>query len=78
MRPDSHVGRAQFYAPYKMLGNLRIETLLFNMLVIWLMNLFLYVTLYFNLLKRLMNLMERINFPGFGSDTVVPPWEMLK
>ena len=78
MRPDSHVGRAQFYAPYKMLGNLRIETLLFNMLVIWLMNMFLYTTLYFNLLKRLMNLMERINFPGFGSDTVVPPWEMLK
>jgi len=78
MRPGSHVGRAQFYAPYKLIGNLRIETLVFNMLVIWLMNLFLFVTLYFNLLKRLMNLMERINVPGFGSDRLVPPWEVMK
>ena len=78
MKPGSHVGRAQFYAPYKLLGNLRIETPLFNMLVIWLMNLFLFVTLYFNLLKRLMNFMERINIPVFGSDRVVPPWELIK
>ena len=78
MKPGSHVGRAQFYAPYKLVGNLRIETPLFNMLVIWLMNLFLFVTLYFNLLKRLMNFMERINIPVFGSDRVIPPWELIK
>ena len=78
MKPGSHVGRAQFYAPYKLVGNLRIETPLFNMLVIWLMNLFLFVTLYFNLLKRLMNFMERINIPVFGSDRVTPPWELIK
>ena len=78
MMPDSHIGRAHFYAPYKMVGNLKIGTLWFNMLVIWLLNIFLFVTLYFNLLKLLLNLMERIKIPGIGSDRIVPPWELIK
>ncbi len=78
MLPGSRLGRAQFYAPYKILGNLKISTLWFNMMVIWLMNIFLYVTLYYNIIKRLLNLLERINIPGFGSDRLVPPWEMTK
>ena len=78
MPPGSRTGRAHFYAPYKMLGNLKISTIWFNMIFIWLMNLFLYVTLYFNILKRLLNFMERINIPGFGSDRLVPPWELIK
>ena len=48
------------------------------MIIIWLMNIFLFVTLYFNLLKRLLNLLERVHIPGFGSDRLVPPWELLK
>jgi len=48
------------------------------MLVIWLLNITLFVTLYFNLLKLLLNLMERIKIPGFGSDRLVPPWELVK
>jgi len=78
MQPDSHIGRAQFYAPYKMIGSLKVNTLWFNMMVVWLMNILLFVTLYFNLLKALMNLMERIKVPGFGSDRLVPPWELIK
>jgi ABC-type multidrug transport system ATPase subunit len=78
MQPDSRVGRAQFYAPYKMIGSLKINTLWFNLMVVWLMNILLFVTLYFNLLKALMNLMERIKVPGFGSDRLVPPWELIK
>jgi hypothetical protein len=61
-----------------MLGNLRIGTLWFNMAVIWLVNILLFVTLYYNLLKLLLNLLERINIPGFGSDRLVPPWELIK
>jgi ABC-type multidrug transport system ATPase subunit len=71
MEPGSHVGRAQFYAPFKMLGNWKIDTLWFNMMVIWLMNILLFVTLYFNLLKGLLDLMERINFPGFRPYRIV-------
>jgi len=78
MEPGSPLGRAHFYAPSKRIGNLRINTLWFNMLVIWLMSTFLFVTLYFNLLKRLLNLLERIRIPGFGSDRLVPPWELIK
>jgi hypothetical protein len=78
MMPGSRTGRAHFYAPFKMLGNLRISTLWFNMMIIWLMNIFLFVTLYYNILKRLLNLLERINIPGFGSDRLVPPWELIR
>ncbi len=78
MKPGSRTGRAHFYAPYKMIGNIRINTLGFNMIFIWLMNLLLYVTLHFYLLKRLMNLLERIHIPGFGSDRLVPPWELTR
>ena len=78
MMPDSRIGRAHFYAPYKMLGKLRIGTLWFNMSVIWFLNTILFVTLYLNVLKLLLNLLERIKIPGFGSDRLVPPWEMIK
>ena len=78
MMPDSRIGRAHFYAPYKLIGNIRIGTLWFNMLVIWLMNVLLFVTLYYNVLKLLLNLLERINIPGFGSERLVPPWELIK
>jgi ABC-type multidrug transport system ATPase subunit len=78
MLPGSRVGRAHFYAPFKMIGNLKISTLWFNMTIVWLMNILLFVTLYFNLLKLLMNLIERIKIPGFGSDRLVPPWELIK
>ena len=38
----------------------------------------LFTTLYLNVLKLLLNLLERIKIPGFGSDRLVPPWEMIK
>ena len=78
MQPWSRTGRAHFYAPYKMLGNWRISTIWFNMMVIWLINLLLFATLYFDVLKRLLNFLERINIPGFGSERLVPPWELIK
>jgi ABC-type multidrug transport system ATPase subunit len=66
MAPDSRSGRAHFYAPFKMLGNWRINTIWFNMLVIWLFNTGLFVSLYFNLMKVLLDLLERVHLPGFG------------
>jgi hypothetical protein len=78
MEPGSHIGRAHFYAPYKMIGNRRIETLWFNMLMIWLMNITFFIMLYFNVIKGLLDLLERINIPGFKSDSLVPPWELVK
>ena len=78
MLPGSRAGRAHFYAPYKMIGNLMIPTLWFNLMVIWIVNTVLFITLYYNVLKLLLSLLERIRIPGFGSDRVVPPWELIK
>jgi len=64
MVPTSKTGRSQFFAPFKLLGNLKVNTLLFNIIVIWLMNLTLFIALYFNLLKRLIDLIESIRFPS--------------
>lgn len=52
MRPVARNGRAQFYSPYKQLGNKRIDTFRFNVIVLWLASLLLYIALYFKLLNR--------------------------
>lgn len=63
MPPGSRYGRAHFFAPYKQLGNLKIETLLFNMIVLWLMIFILFVALYYNALKRFIRFLESLNLP---------------
>jgi hypothetical protein len=71
MAPGSRFGRAHFLAPYKQLGNLKIETLVFNMIVVWLMIFILFVTLYYNVLKRFIRFLESLNLPilrKFGRD----------
>jgi ABC-type multidrug transport system ATPase subunit len=63
MPPGSKFGRAHFFAPYKRLGNLEIETLLFNVIVIWIMIFILFITLYYNVLKRFIALLESLKLP---------------
>ena len=63
MRPGSKYGRAHFYAPYKQLGKLRVDTLLFNVIAIWIMTAGLFVTLYFNILKRFIVFLESLRLP---------------
>jgi ABC transport system ATP-binding/permease protein len=53
MKPLSNYGRAHFYAPYKKLGDMEISTFWFNLAVIWLVSLLLYITLYFKILSRM-------------------------
>ena len=71
MRPGSRIGRAHFYAPFKQIGNLKIDTLLFNIMAIWIMMGALFVTLYYNVLKRFIVFLETLNLPiwrKFGRD----------
>ena len=63
MAPVSKWGRAHFFAPYKLLGNMKISTLLFNMAAIWIMIFGFFVTLYFNILKRFMVWIESLKIP---------------
>jgi ABC transport system ATP-binding/permease protein len=71
MNPVSKYGRAHFYAPYKVIGNMKIDTLIFNILVIWLMIFILFVTLYYNVLKHAITFFEAKKLPiirRFGRD----------
>ncbi|MFO7622019.1 MAG: ATP-binding cassette domain-containing protein [Bacteroidales bacterium] len=62
MKPTSNYGRAHYYAPYKKIGNLKIDTYLFNLTVIWIVTLILYIALYYNFLRKLVTGFRRIEF----------------
>jgi len=57
--PVQKNGRAHFYASYKYVGKLKIETYLFNMIVSWLFTGLLMVALYLDLLRKLITYFER-------------------
>jgi hypothetical protein len=52
-KPVSKFGRAHFYAPYKQIGDIKIDTYWFNLIVLWMVTLVLYIVLYYNLLEKL-------------------------
>ncbi|WP_420318901.1 ATP-binding cassette domain-containing protein [Ekhidna sp.] len=58
MRPYSTIGRAHFYAPFKVFGSWEIPTFYFNMAFIWFMSILLYLTLLDNSLKKTIKFFE--------------------
>ncbi len=73
MFPGSKWGRAHFYSPYKQIGNVKVTTLLFNIILIWIMIFSLFVTLYYNLLKRFISFLESLKLPilrKYGRDII--------
>jgi ABC transport system ATP-binding/permease protein len=62
MKATSKIGRAHFYAPYKKIGNLEVDTYWFNFFVIWFVSMLLYAALYFNLLRRFLTYFENLRF----------------
>ena len=54
--------RAHFFAPRKNLFGSLVETYSFNLLVIWLMAAFFYVTLYFEVFRKLVESLGKIDF----------------
>jgi len=63
MKPTSAFGRAHFFAPYKRLGTIKVDTLLFNVASIWLMICVFFAALYFNLLKKFIDWLEALKLP---------------
>jgi len=53
--PDFNNGRAHFLSSEKRVFSLSFRTLFFNVSVIWLMTIFLYLALYFNWLRKILN-----------------------
>jgi hypothetical protein len=60
--PASKIGRAHFYAPVKVLGNTMVETFLFNLVVLWILSIILYILLYFKVLARVIKGFENLRF----------------
>ena len=62
--------RAHFFAPQKNLFGTMVSTFLFNNLIIWVMTILLYCTLYFEWLRKLINSFEqmpgKISLPGLN------------
>jgi hypothetical protein len=63
--------RAHFFAAKKNLLGAQVSTYWFNVMMIWIMTLFLYAALYFELLKKLVNSFEnvsdKVSLPKVGS-----------
>lgn len=57
---NSKTGRAQFYAPFKRIFNLRIDTFWFNLVFIWLDTFFLFIVLYFDIFRKFVTYLENI------------------
>lgn len=58
--PQSDFLRSQFFAPRKKLFGVYIDTFWANILVLWLMSISLMITLYFDVLKRLISFAEEL------------------
>ncbi len=65
---ESNFGRAHFFAPRKKFLNMYYDTYWFNLCVIWGMSLLLTFTLYFDVLKKFINMLE-VLFSKFGKKT---------
>ena len=59
MKPTSRLGRAHLYAPNKQIGNFEIGTPWYNVIVIWIYTMLLYLTLYYDLLRKVITFSER-------------------
>ncbi|MBA3706313.1 MAG: hypothetical protein H0W84_10590 [Bacteroidetes bacterium] len=57
---DSDFGRAHFFAPRKKFFGTYYDTFWVNLCVIWTMSLILAITLYFDVLKKFINMLEII------------------
>ncbi|MEO1256124.1 MAG: hypothetical protein AAFY41_14740, partial [Bacteroidota bacterium] len=61
MRPYSSIGRAHFYAPFKVLLGYEIPTFYFNIAFVWFMSIVLYLALLDNTLKKVIKFFEPKN-----------------
>ena len=60
MEPTSSFGRAHLYAPVKKLGRKSFDTMWFNVIFIWFTTMILYLTLYYDVLRKLISRFETI------------------
>ena len=59
-------GRAHFYAPYKKIMGMYIDTFWFNLLVIWIFTGLWFIILYYDLLRKLITYFENLQLQRFN------------
>lgn len=57
--PSSRSGRAQFFSAIKVIGNYHMDTVWFNVMILWMMSLILYITLQFSWLQKTIEYLEK-------------------
>ena len=62
MKPVSRYGKTHFYAPYKQIRDLKIDTYWFNLIVLWVSTILLYAALYYCIFEKLINLFGKMKF----------------
>jgi energy-coupling factor transporter ATP-binding protein EcfA2 len=58
--------RAQFFAPHKNFLGIQLDTFWFDLIVVWVMSALLYITLYFEWLKKLLDRAGNLKIPVMG------------
>ncbi len=64
LSPLSKTGAAHYYAPEKIIGDYVIPAFWFNLGILWIMIIILFIVLYYNLLKKLLVALEKIGIPN--------------
>lgn len=65
---DSKVGRSHFYAPYKMVFGKRVEVLVYNLTMIWLMIIILGLLLYTDMLRKALDIADNFRLARMAND----------
>ncbi|MEO9871860.1 ATP-binding cassette domain-containing protein [Ekhidna sp.] len=78
MHPYSAIGRAHFYAPFKVLGNWKVPTFYFNIAFIWFMTIVLYLSLLDNTLKKIIRFFESRNKDEGRPNSWVRLWDTFQ
>ncbi len=60
--PTATNGRAHMFAPFKRVGPVKVDTLWFNVLVLWIMSGLFYITLLTNVFRSINSYLERFKF----------------
>ena len=60
--PESNIGRAHFYAPYKKFNNQLTDTKWFNLLVLWGFSFIVYIALLLDLFRKFITYMNSLKF----------------
>ncbi|WP_282037778.1 ATP-binding cassette domain-containing protein [Saccharicrinis aurantiacus] len=58
--PEPGFIKAHFLSPFKRFGNLKVDTLVMNTIIIWLLNITLFITLYFGFTKYIINKISKV------------------